>query len=300
MSKKHQILNIFLIVLLCISFSVPTSVSIAIPSYTFIQNSGESIQQAPVLASFDQSRNYWMVLIGIGHYGSPSTDLPYSLNELESFKTTLSNGGKIAESHIRTLTNEMANKSAVIDAIQWLATNAKINDVVIFYYIGHGGHTPTNETLVLYNGVLFDGELNTYIDAIQARNIIIILDCCYSGGFIEELAHFGRIIITACDKSESTYQIADLQSGIFGYFFNYSLEHLTKTPEMTYMLTWFLVQKYMNSLNEQSNQNYSVHPQLYDGCVRRITLVDQHSPRVWIFIFSQIYSHLKNKNTFVQ
>jgi hypothetical protein len=300
MPKKHQIRNTFLVLLLCISFSVPTSASIVFPSNTFIQNSGDTIQKVPLLTSFDQSRHYWIVLIAIGNYPGPGNDLPYSLNELKSFKATLTNGGKIEESHIRTLTNEMANKSAVIDAIQWLATNAKINDVVIFYFIGHGGHTPTNEVLLLYDGSLFDGELDTYLDTIHARNTIIILDSCYSGGFIKELSQFGRIILTACDKSESTYQTADLQSGIFGYFFNYSLDHLTKTPEMTYTFTWFLVQKYMKSLNEQLNQNYSVHPQLYDGCLRRIPLVDQHSPRVWAFIFSQIFSHLKNRNIFVQ
>lgn len=241
-----------------------------------------------------------MVLIGIGNYPGSSNDLPFSLNELESFKTTLINGGKIEESHIRTITDEMANKSAVIHAIQWLATNADSNDVVIFYYIGHGGHNATNESLILYDTVLLDGELNTYIDAIHARNIIIILDCCYSGGFIKELAHFGRIIITACDKDETTYQLYDLHSGIFGYFFNYSVEHLTKTPEMTFVLTWFFVQKYTESLNEQSGKNYSIHPQFYDGCFRRITFVDQHSPRVGTFIFSQMYSNLKNMKKFVQ
>jgi hypothetical protein len=107
--------------------------------------------------------------------------------------------------------------------------------------------------------------------------IIIILDFCHSGGFIEDLRCHGRMIITACKADESTYQVGNLSSGIFGYFFNVSLQRYSKTLEVAFLFTYLSVVVYSKELSEQYEKDYLVHPQMFDGTIRPVRLITYFS-----------------------
>ncbi len=99
------------------------------------------------------------------------------------------------------LTNELATRQAVIDSFEKHLSQADREDVVIFYYAGHGSHEPAPEvfrekdsnfqieTLVCYDSRtaegrdLADKELNYLIEQVAKKSphILIILDCCHSG-----------------------------------------------------------------------------------------------------------------------
>ena len=105
-------------------------------------------------------REYWAILIGIKDYPGSHGDLPYSINEILSFKSTLLNGGNWNETHIRVLNDSQANKQGIFDAIGWLDSNADEDDISIFYYAGHGKRSSSNEYLQVYDETISDVELD--------------------------------------------------------------------------------------------------------------------------------------------
>jgi len=115
-------------------------------------------------------------------------------------------------------------KANLEHALDDIATRATDKDIVVFYYAGHGGGTElenhpaedggridvdgdeensvagfpdkTDESLVLYDQEYFDDELHAKLGNIKHHRLIVILDCCHSGGFIDDLNDLGDIIIT--------------------------------------------------------------------------------------------------------
>ncbi len=101
----------------------------------------------------------------------------------------------------KTLTNDLATRQAVIDGFLQHLCQADSEDVVLFYYAGHGSEETVPEffrkeerdgkiqTLVCYDSRttegqdLADKELNYLIEQVAKKNphILIILDSCHSG-----------------------------------------------------------------------------------------------------------------------
>jgi len=223
----------------------------------------------------DNNIEYWAVLVAINDYPG-SNDLPYSINEISSFQDTLLNGGNWNDSHINVITDEDANKTGIFDAINWLSYNADEDDISIFYFVGHGSRNLSNECISAHDGSIYDTLLDEKLEDVNGQ-LVVIIDSCFSGGFIEELGHGERIVLTACEKNESTFQVRDLRSGIFGYFFNQSLEFFTKRIETTFLFTWFSSVLYSYKLTLEFEEASIVHPQMYDGITGLTKIIDHHS-----------------------
>jgi len=265
-SKKKQTIGITVIFLLLFNL---TSIGTVISEQPSILFGSESVQQDTF-----GFREYRAVLVGIDRY--QSSVLPYSVKQLKGFETTLLNGGNWKESNVRSLTDSRATKTAILNNIMWLEENADNNDVSLFYFIGHGGRNLTNECIISHNKPIYDTLLNEYFINISGK-VIILIDACYSGGLIEDLKGPDRIIITACKKDEVTYQVQDLQSGMFGYFFNMSLAWFSKNAEHTYLFTKIFTWYYGKKLSEKYEEEYAIHPQLYDGSFGRTLVIYKHS-----------------------
>jgi len=150
-------------------------------------------------------------------------DLPFSVTEITSFQNTLLGTKNWKQSNIKIITDNNATNASLITAIQWLDENEDSNDVSLFYFAGHGScNIEGQEYIRLFDAKITDIELDKQLDNLEGQ-VIVILDSCKSGGFIEELHQNNRIILTACGKDELAYQDFNLQNGIFGYFLNISL-----------------------------------------------------------------------------
>jgi hypothetical protein len=219
-----------------------------------------------------RNKNYSAVLVGINDYPGVELDLPYSVNEINSFKDTLLQGLNWDESNIYTSTDSDATANEIIQGIRWLDSQEGENDISIFYYAGHGGQTPTNEYLITYNSTLSDTELAEEIDELEGK-VVVILDCCYSGGFIEELRKNGRVIITSCDKNGIAFQHSELKSGIFGYFFNLSLQKLTKAVELSFLFSYPMIHFYIRRISEEMGRNISMRPKISDRTLSPVKII---------------------------
>ncbi|MCC5634776.1 caspase family protein [Nostoc sp. CHAB 5844] len=154
----------------------------------------------------------YALLVGINNYHPESkgvSSLNGCVNDIEAIETYLrkriasEKNWELVENskYSWKLTNELATRQAVIDGFKQHLSKANSEDVVLFYYSGHGSFEPAPEafwaieserkiqTLVCYDSRtkesrdLADKELNYLIEQVAKKNphILIILDCCHSG-----------------------------------------------------------------------------------------------------------------------
>jgi hypothetical protein len=236
---------------------------------------------------------YRAVLVAIGY----NQGLPYSVKQLNGFKTTLLHGGNWKESNIVELVELKAKRDNIFDAIQWLADEADDNDVSMFYFIGHGTGNDTNQCIIADDGPIYDVTLNQHLENISG-SLIVIIDACRSGGFIDELSKEDRIVITACAEDESALQVADLESGMFGFFLNLSLAWTTKKMETSFYWARVFTTFYGNKISEQYGQDYHVHPQISDGTQGMTRIILRHAYIMNVYQMIRLMHDTDNYNRF--
>jgi len=149
------------------------------------------------------SRNLYALIVGINEYPIPSHRLKGCVNDARAIKQFLETRVDRNEFRldIKTLFDSQATRLNIIREFEEHLGQAQENDVVFFYYSGHGSQEPAheafwhlepdhmNETLVCWDSRIEDGmdladkELSTLIEMVSMNNphVIIIFDCCNSG-----------------------------------------------------------------------------------------------------------------------
>ncbi len=158
------------------------------------------------------TKKIYALLVGINNYHPDSrgvSSLKGCVNDIEAIETYLRNRiatkGKwelVENSNVPwKLTNDSATRQAIIDGFEKNLCKADSQDVVLFYYAGHGSYETAPdffqnqerdgklETLVCYDSRtsegrdLADKELSFLIEQVAKKNphILIVLDSCHSG-----------------------------------------------------------------------------------------------------------------------
>jgi pimeloyl-ACP methyl ester carboxylesterase len=150
------------------------------------------------------SANIFALLIGIDTYHFPIPQLHGCKNDIEAIHAYLlerEQTSKAFKLEVLKLEDQNATRQAVIDGFRNHLSQAGKDDVVLFYYSGHGSQEPTapefyalepdrlDETLVLVDSRdpdkydLADKELAKLIKEVadKAGHVAVILDCCHSG-----------------------------------------------------------------------------------------------------------------------
>ena len=158
-------------------------------------------------------RNIYALLVGIDHYAPPVSPLQGCVNDIDAIASYLNDriNSERYQLKAQTLLNQAATRQAVIDGFQQHLGQAGANDIVLFYYSGHGSQEAAPlefwpiepdrmcETLVCADSRtaggkdLADKELAYLIYQLSQQNpqIIMILDCCHSGSGTREIVPTG-------------------------------------------------------------------------------------------------------------
>jgi uncharacterized caspase-like protein len=140
----------------------------------------------------------WALLVGIAKYPSVEGFEVQQLkapvkdaNALAAFLKDPEKGGFDAD-RVLTLTDEQATKREILMTFNDIAKRAAPEDMVLFYFSGHGIPPDHGEStyLVPYDHDLRDvettcinfGDLSRKIRRMEASKVVVILDACHSGG----------------------------------------------------------------------------------------------------------------------
>jgi formylglycine-generating enzyme required for sulfatase activity/uncharacterized caspase-like protein len=193
----------------------------------------------------------YALLIGVSQYAAEELEpLPSAEQDVEAMRRVLQHpemGGFAAE-QIMMLTNP--TKAEVEDSIYELFAGKKQNDLLLFYFSGHG---VKNEAGKLYFTVpdtrKFQGAVmeHTAVSASMlqermGRSIseyqVLVLDCCFSGAIAKgmtikddggvdvrsQLGGRGRAIFTASSSTQHSFQQDDLPLSVYTQFFVEGIE----------------------------------------------------------------------------
>ena len=159
-----------------------------------------------------QNRNAYAIVIGVEKYRQKLPMADFAENDARVMAEYLTKVMGYPEENIVMLINDRALKSDLEKYLgKWLPNNVEKDSSVFIYYSGHGAPNPTTGDAYL---VPYDGDpsfteetghplkrLYAKLDKLNAKEIIVVLDSCFSGaGGRSVLAKGARPLVMNMDK----------------------------------------------------------------------------------------------------
>jgi len=189
--------------------------------------------------------NRWAVLVGANayedkaHYGQ----LQVCVKDVEAIREQLIAGGFDSE-RVRLLTDhtpELPSRANILAALKAVADATEPNDLLLFYYSGHGDEAGGESYLIARDGrrvVLDDtavrvSRVQKIIKQAPARAKVIILDACHSGAdiggkgpkpmpkdFIRRVFEQaeGLAVLASCKQGQLSYEWHENERSVFTHF----------------------------------------------------------------------------------
>jgi len=172
------------------------------------------VDELPVMQA-KPNKNAYAIVIGVEKYRQQLPKADYADNDARIMTEYLTKVMGYPEENVVTLTGEHATKSDFQKYIEkWLPNNAEKRSSVFIYYSGHGAPNPKTGDAFL---VPYDGDptfieetgyslkrLYAKLDRLQVKEIIVVLDSCFSGaGGRSVLAKGARPLVMNMDKQVS-------------------------------------------------------------------------------------------------
>jgi hypothetical protein len=200
-------------------------------------------------------RNAVALLVGIGHYRRPDriAGLHFAARDARALARLVRDDHVCGfpRDRVVLLTDAKASRAAVVRHLsQWLPREAKGAELALIYFAGHGtvelvggreeGYLLPHDAdpdAVVTHGVAM-GDVARWIDGIDARAVIVCLDCCHAGGILpapgvslragdrdmqirpslfQQLGGRGRFLIASCDRGQKSIEAEELRHGLFTY-----------------------------------------------------------------------------------
>lgn len=191
----------------------------------------------------------WAVVVGIDDYTKESIpDLRYAGADAKVFAQALQKLLKISPEHLFLFTgdaadsNQVPNRLNLIYRLDWLSKSAKPEDVVIFYFAGHGAQVGADSFLLMKDSdnrsletlkasALNRSDLNRLISRTVAARTLTVLDACRNDPTgapsmdAGSLASFsessnGREVVglLSCSPGQRSWEWEEKKHGFFTYF----------------------------------------------------------------------------------
>ncbi len=190
-----------------------------------------------------------LVVVGINIYKNTKYNLNYALEDADAFKIALENGAKGMFTKVNThfINDAAASKAGIVAALEQVKTNARPEDVFVFYFAGHGVVNDKKEFYLVPADViqLYGNDeslaqkglsamnLQQFSKDIKAQKQLYILDACQSAGAVEQIVSArgaaeekaiaqlarstGTHWLTASGSSQFASEFAQLGHGAFTY-----------------------------------------------------------------------------------
>jgi len=241
----------------------------------------------------------WALVVGTDPYYFCSNDA----NDM--YDVLISNGWD--NDHIQKIVGVNTTKDNFDQKIIWLEENEDSNDIVLFFFSGHGGRgyiaLYDNNRETYDTNALFEKTLDSYFDNFESDQIALIFDTCNSGsldgssnpltrtsiintdsnddydGLFDDLAKKGRVILTSCKKNEYSWVYYDEKNGYFSYFLieGFSGEGDDNNNGVISAEEAFYYAKDRTTQATRRDSIFRVqHPQMYDGVDGPVDIIENY------------------------
>ncbi|HKV09410.1 MAG TPA: caspase family protein [Thermoanaerobaculia bacterium] len=194
------------------------------------------------------------LIVGVSRYENPSINLQYAHSDAQALYDLLTHPslGPAAfhKEDVQLLLDEQATVKNINKGVREFLRKARENDLVLFFFAGHGAPDP-NQIRDLYllahdtdpeniagTGILMQ-HVREAIAEIPARDVVILTDSCHSAGiaappnmravsanpihkvFLEKMLHAsgGLAILTASEAAQVSYENDEWgRHGVFTYY----------------------------------------------------------------------------------
>lgn len=158
------------------------------------------------LANANEGVNHYAVICGVADYLGEQDDLNFAGDDANDMAQVLMLNPAWDPNNIILLTDEMATRDIIYDAIVMLANEMDSDDTFVFYFAGHGTTgwdlypydelDFLDEYLVTYDGIdawengyalfldqcISDDDLSLWMGLLPTDHYTVFLDACHSGG----------------------------------------------------------------------------------------------------------------------
>ncbi len=176
------------------------------------------------------------VFVGISDYPGTDSDLNYCDQDAVNLHNVLQREFGMHSDDAALLTNDEATVENVVAALRELGQRARPQDMLVFFYSGHGGQSMgstqsadpdgMHETLALYNGELIDDDFAEMFNASPAGTALVMLDSCFSGGFAKDVVSVdGRMGIFSSEEDVQSMVPSNIEAG--GYLSSFVVDALS-------------------------------------------------------------------------
>ncbi len=187
----------------------------------------------------------WAVLVGINEYEDKSNygSLHVCVEDAKNIRNALIEGG-FEEGRIHLLTDKEPKKpmrEEIVASLQSIVENTGPDDLLLFYFSGHGVEEKGESYLVPCNGKgisVYDTALplkriKEIVDEAPARAKVIILDACHAGanigtkeswsmpeGFIERvfIGAEGMAVLASCKQRQKSHEWKEKHCSVYTYY----------------------------------------------------------------------------------
>ncbi|MEH2194737.1 MAG: SUMF1/EgtB/PvdO family nonheme iron enzyme [Nostoc sp.] len=184
------------------------------------------------------------LLIGISGYQPGLPLLPNAVKDVEAMRRVLVNPemGDFAEADITMLKNPQRQEMET--AIYELYANCQKDDLVLFYFSGHGvivesgdfyfstSITQKNQGKLIPTSAVAATNVHSWMNQSKSKRLVVILDCCFSGAFAkgwtpkdigtidlqQHLGGEGRAILTASTSTQYAFESDGLELSVYTHY----------------------------------------------------------------------------------
>ncbi len=183
----------------------------------------------------------WSVIVGVSRY-THMPSLKYTDDDAYHLYAFLKSpeGGAVPDEQIAVLIDEDANREQIIRTMKRKFHKADANDVIVFYFSGHGydgSFLPSD-----YDGksnLLHHNELIEVLQSSKAKHKVVFADACHSGSldqnktlamkspYVKKLDNFynkfkdskgGLALLMSSKETEYSLEDRGLRQGVFSHF----------------------------------------------------------------------------------
>lgn len=179
---------------------------------------------AIVLATFCrhvEARTY-LVSAGISDY-LDRPDLRLPINDAKTMVWLYSKNAKNTDVEYQLLLDSVATKGAILDAMQTLFSKATSDDIVVFFFSGHGN----GGGFCAYDADISYAEIRKAMSVSKCNNKMIFADACFSGllrenkkkSTVQSEAKKSNVMLFLSSRSnETSLERSDMENGLFTNF----------------------------------------------------------------------------------